>query len=242
MPLPPERWMPSLKAQASVGTLIYFPFRARGEPPHMVAAYTGNLLENAVLPFSEYGWMRRTSPNGLCPWIVLPDGRQIAETLDICIHLAGLSSPAGRALAPFDDTQRKLFEISNEPPLMHSRDNPENCAWLLNMLPWAEAEHAVPHYMARALPILREVEALPAAASGPLFGGSTPGVGDIGLFSTVDMILSIAPDALSAPSHELPRLRAWYSAMAALPGIDEYLVSRPQRCGNPGSLMFTGRA
>ena len=98
MPGPPETWCASVSGQPSAGTLIYFPFRARGEPPHLVAAYMGLRLENASLPFSEYGWMKRTSPNGLCPWLVLPDGQQIAETYDICLHLAGLEAAGGDAV------------------------------------------------------------------------------------------------------------------------------------------------
>ena len=244
MPKAPELWVPSLASQPSVGTLIYFEFRARGEPPHLVAAYTGNRLDNARLPFNEYGWMKQTSPNGLCPWIVLPDGRKLAETFDICLHLASLPSPAGRSLAPTDDVQKKLFDISNEPPLMHWPDgsNPENCAWLLNMYKWPEARPRVPAYLSRAMPVLRHLEAQLTAAATPFFAGSVPGVGDVGLFTTVDMILSIAPEALDA---EAPQLRAWHTAFAALPGISEYLAHRPQlgaqSLGNRGSLMHGGR-
>ena len=72
--------------------------------------------------------MKRTSPNGLCPWIKMPDGKLLAETLDVCLYLAGLASPAGRPLATTDEAQRKLFDIANTPPLMHWPDNsnPEN--------------------------------------------------------------------------------------------------------------------
>lgn len=241
MPGPPETWCASVRGQPSAGTLIYFPFRARGEPPHLVAAYMGLRLENASLPFSEYGWMKRTSPNGLCPWLVLPDGQQIAETYDICLHLAGLEAAAGRSLATTDDVQRRLFEVSNTPPLMHKPDNsnPENCAWLLNMFKWRDAAPKVAGYAARARPVLRDLEAQLTAR---FFGGDdAPGVGDLGLFATVDIIVTIAPTALD----DLPKLREWYEATAALPGVSEYLAARPQVgarvAGNPGSLMYDGR-
>ena len=245
MPKPPELWIPSLASQTSVGTLVYFEFRARGEPCHLCAAYTGNRLDNARLPFSEYPWMKRTSPNGLCPWIELPDGTKLAETLDICLLLASLPSPASRPLVASDEQQLKIFDISNTPPLMHWPDNsnPQNCAWLLNMYTWADAQPQVPAYLERAMPVLRQLEAmLAAAAAGPFFGGTAPGVGDLGLWSTIDIILSIAPDALDA---EAPRLRAWYAAIAALPGVDEYLAHRPQlgaqSLGQRDSLMWGGR-
>lgn len=251
MPKSPELWVPSLASQPSVGSLIYFEFRARGEPPHLCAAYAGLRLDNQRLPFSEYGWMKQTSPNGLCPWLVRPDGSLVAETLDICQHLASLRSPAGRPLAPSDEVQLRLFEVSNTPPLMHWPDNsnPENCAWLLNMYPWTEAQPRVSAYLARVAPVLKQLEAqleksgVEGGGEGrPFFGGRTPGVGDIGLWSTIDTILAIAPHALDS---DAPRLREWYSAFAALPGVEEYISNRPQlgarSLGNRGSLMYDGR-
>lgn len=247
MPNPPTSPVPSLASRPSVGTLIYFMFRARGEPPHLVAAYMGNRLENAGLPFSEYPWMKRTSPNGLCPWIVLPDGTQMAETLDVCLYLSKLSSPAGRPLAPTDDAQLKLFEVSNTPPLMHWPDNsnPDNCAWLLNMYPWMMAAPKVPPYIARVTPTLKQLEAQLDAANTRFFASEdAPGVGDLGMFVTIDTILSIAPNALL--DAECPKLHAWHAAVGALAGIDEYLAHRPQigshTLGNRGSLMFSGRS
>ena len=54
-PKPRETFVAALRGRESVGTLVYFEFRARGEPPHLVAAYLGQRLENAGLPFSECG-------------------------------------------------------------------------------------------------------------------------------------------------------------------------------------------
>ena len=63
--------------------------------------------------------------------------------------------------------------------------------------------------------------------------------------ATVDMIVTIYPQ-LFGDDTELPRLKAWYAAMAALPGIAEYLSARPQlgarKQGNPGSLMYDGQS
>jgi glutathione S-transferase len=96
--------------------------------------------------------------------------------------------------------------------------------------------------MARATPVLRQLDAQLDASGARFFGGETPGVGDFGLHATLDIIVTIAPTALDA---ETPRLRAWLEAMAALPGVDEYLASRPQlgarSLGNKGSLMSVGR-
>ena len=92
---------------------------------------------------------------------------------------------------------------------MHCPDNsnPENCAWLLNMFPWSQASARVSDYMDRAQPVLQALEAQleatsssstgtssqAAPAHNKFFGGDRPGVGDIGLFATIDMILTIAP-------------------------------------------------
>ena len=95
----------------------------------------------------------------------------------------------------------------------------------------------------RAMPVLRQLDAQLAGAAGPFFGGGAPGVGDVGLWATVDTIVAIAPQALD--DGETSRLRDWYRAFAALPGIDEYLANRPQlgarSLGSRGSLMFEGR-
>lgn len=45
-----------MRAQPPVGCLINFEIRARGEPPHLVAAYRGLRLQNSGLPWSEFGW------------------------------------------------------------------------------------------------------------------------------------------------------------------------------------------
>ena len=131
---------------------------------------------------------------------------------------------------------------------MHWPDNsnPDNCAWLLNMFSWAAAQPRVASYMQRALPVLQRLEAqLEQAASCCFFGGDVPGVGDIGLFATIECIVTISPDALELKEHPLPRLRAWFEAMASLPGMVEYRAARPQAgartYGNPGSLMREGR-
>ena len=248
MPKPPECLVPSLADKEPIGTLIYMELRARGEPPHLVAAYMGLRLDNARLPMREYHWMRQNSPNGLCPWLVLPDGRQIAETLDICIHIATMPSPVGRQPAPADETQRNVFEIANEPPLMHSSENPMNCAWLLNMFPWAEAKGEVAAYVRRGLKKLQrlneELAAMNDDGEWPFFGGSTPGVGDFTLFATLDMILAISPQALV--THQLTALIEWYVTMRGLPGVSEYLAARPQlgtqSLGQPNSLMYDGYA
>jgi hypothetical protein len=56
VPKTPVTWMESMRAQPPVGCLINFEIRARGEPPHLVAAYRGLRLQNSGLPWSEFGW------------------------------------------------------------------------------------------------------------------------------------------------------------------------------------------
>ena len=170
MPKQPETWLPSAASRPSVGTLIYFEFRARGEPPHMVAAYLGLHLQNARLPFSEYGWMKRSLP---CPALQLPDGALLGETQDICRYLAKLPSPvAGRPPLIVDSTQERIFEISNTPPVSHSQTNPLNIWWLLNMYRREEGLAQLPSYLAAIQPTFRRLEARLASAGGS--GPSSP--------------------------------------------------------------------
>ena len=71
-----------------------------------------------------------------------------------------------------------------------------------NIAPHFRSEHA--YASTSGIPYLRAIqkrtcsEARLAGGPGPFFGGAAPGVGDLGLFVTVDIVLAIAPDALAA--------------------------------------------
>jgi glutathione S-transferase len=108
MPKPPETFVPSLRAQPSVASRRRELYSEKGA----VLGEGQSRVQLEHLPFSEYSWMKRNSPNGLCPWIETADGRKIAETLDICVHLANLPSAAGRPLAPITPI-RKRSEKNN---------------------------------------------------------------------------------------------------------------------------------
>lgn len=115
--------MESMRGQPPCGCLINFEIRARGEPPHLVAAYRGLHLQNSGLPFSEFCWKARNSPNGQVPILKLPDGRFVAETIDICKHLAQLPSPLGDASCPLlcDEAQCSIFRSANTAPIIWDR-------------------------------------------------------------------------------------------------------------------------
>ena len=58
----------------SVGTLIHFNFRARGEPPRLVAAYAGLNLSQEIFTMNEWGQYKQRMPKGQVPVLSLPDG------------------------------------------------------------------------------------------------------------------------------------------------------------------------
>ena len=209
-----ETWLPSAKDRPSCGHLLYFEFRARGEPPHMVAAYQGLHLQNARLPFSQFGWMKRTLPGGVCPALRLPDGRLLGETQDISRHLARLASPARRPPLLTDGVQDEVFRLSNEPPISHSRSNPLNIHWLLNMFPAEQGLAHLPAYLDAVRPTFQHLERMLERndGGGPFFSppGRQPGYGDIGLFAVVDNIKAMRPDFLQRFGFE--RLVAWDQA------------------------------
>ena len=125
----------------------------------MIAAYRGLHLQNSGLPFSDFHWKDKMSPNGQMPILKLPDGRLMAESIEICKYLARQPSPVSD-ICPIsvDETQCEVFNIANTAPIIWDRkagpggDSPVNGAWLLNFLPWSDAHPLLPVYKQRVMP------------------------------------------------------------------------------------------
>eukprot|EP00931_Biecheleriopsis_adriatica_P033423 TRINITY_DN19401_c0_g1_i1.p1 TRINITY_DN19401_c0_g1~~TRINITY_DN19401_c0_g1_i1.p1 ORF type:complete len:259 (+),score=58.12 TRINITY_DN19401_c0_g1_i1:71-847(+) len=255
----PESWVPSTRGKPSVGILVNFKVRARGEPPHMVAAYRGLHLQNSES--GNYMQMKKMSPNGHVPYIKLPNGELLAETVEICKFLAELPCDGLPVLC--DDAQRDVFRKANTAPIIWDSDagpggtDRDNLGWLFNFIPWSEpspgssmfcragetAQSLFPGFKSKIMPDLQDFEVRLAASGGPFFSkGDTPGIGDFCVFSYMDMIKEMLPEILEDMGQHMKK---HFETCAALPGIAEYMASRPQvgsgKLGNPGSLMCDGR-
>lgn len=188
------------------------------------------------------------SPNGQMPILKLPDGRLMAESIEICKYLVRQPSPVSDTCPiSVDETQSEVFNIANTAPIIWDRyagpggDSPVNGAWLLNFLPWSDAQPLLPVYKQRVMPSLKALEAKLLAIGGPFFSAEIPGIGDFCLFAHVGNIVTLIPDLLEDVG---PCMQAWFKACAALPRIGEYMAERPQvgtrALGMPRSFMFEG--
>lgn len=215
----------------SCGTLFYFNFRARGEPLRMVAAYAGLNLDQEIFTMSEWGTYKRRMPKGQVPCLRLPDGTMMPEMNDIMKHLAQLPSPAGRQLV-VDAKQASIVSAVNGALL-------DSVAHITNMYPSSSAVTQSTRVRAQATQFFGEFGAM--LGEDPFFGGGTPGYGDIGLWMLAEDCNLMVPNLLDDLGD---KLKQWYERVAALPGLAEYLASRPQVgsgvYGMPGSILHGG--
>jgi glutathione S-transferase len=166
--------------------------------------------------------MARNSPNGQVAILKLPDGRMMAETIDICKYLAQLPSPEASCPLLCDETQCSIFRIANTVAIIWDRKagpdggSPENSAWLVNVVPWSEAKQVLPRYRSRIMPVLKDFEAKLSASGGPFFSAATPGIGDLCLFAYMDNIKTPMPDMPDAVG---PCLTTRFDACAKLPRV-----------------------
>eukprot|EP00588_Corethron_pennatum_P023120 CAMPEP_0194322688 /NCGR_PEP_ID=MMETSP0171-20130528/22217_1 /TAXON_ID=218684 /ORGANISM="Corethron pennatum, Strain L29A3" /LENGTH=236 /DNA_ID=CAMNT_0039081039 /DNA_START=56 /DNA_END=763 /DNA_ORIENTATION=- len=203
---------------SSVGTLIYFNFRARGEPIRLVAAYAGLILSQNVFKMSEWGRIKRSMPKGQVPVLRLPDGALMPEMNDICKYLALLPSPEGRQLV-VDAKQDSIIRKVNG-ALLHSVSH------MTNLHPIAHALQQSDYVREKATRFLQQFIDLLGAEN--FFGGAAPGYGELGLWLLVEDCMLLVPDLLDQQNAGYDRFKQWYARVADLPGISEFLASRPQ--------------
>jgi glutathione S-transferase len=181
---------------------------------------------------SEWGHYKRRMPKGQVPVLSLPDGTLMPEMNDICRYLAQVSSPAGRQLV-VDDRQDGIMLAVNGALL-------DRVAHITNMYPIEYAVEESDSVREQATTFLRQFSTMLEGAD--FFGGVTPGYGELGLWYLVEDCVLLVPDLLD---HLEPHLKQWYARVANLPGLAEYLASRPQvgegTYGMPGSILHGGR-
>jgi len=223
-------------AAPSVGTLIYFNFRARGEPIRLVAAYAGLNLSQETFTMNEWGRYKPRMPKGQVPVLKLADGTMMPEMNDICKYLAQLPSPAGRQLV-VDGRQDRIMRFVNG-ALMDS------VAHITNMYPTSHAIQEAGRVREDATRFLHAVSCssdFSLAGGDDFFGGAVPGYGELGLWLLVEDCMLLAPDLLDYVDRHF---KQWYMRVAGLPELAEFFASRPQVgqgiFGMPGSILHGG--
>mmetsp|Transcript_46454 Transcript_46454/g.132891 ORF Transcript_46454/g.132891 Transcript_46454/m.132891 type:complete len:231 (+) Transcript_46454:91-783(+) len=224
---------------ASPLTLVYFKLRARGEAVRMVARYSGVPVAEEIVELEEWPALKPTMPKGQLPVLRLSDGSLMPESVDIALFLA--RQPIATRQLVTDEASVSLLTWCAEPPI--SMADP-----LLNWFDKDDAAAKLGPYLEEARPLIAERDAELQASAGPFFAGESPGVGDFGLFhiaSNIEVLGHIGRDDASIwQEWQLSsKWMDWLSAIAALPGVQEYLAERPKTgvgaMGKPGSLAST---
>jgi len=217
----------------SIGELYYFQVRARAEPLRLLLRYARIPYANHLVAGADWPKFKETVPNGALPVIKLPDGSFLDDTPKLARYIA---VRAGAPLMPIEEEKQKaaaeMFEISNE--------KFGKTITLSNLVKVEDAEKDIPDALEIAVKELAKMEEELASLKEPFFGGEQPHYGEFGLFHAVNIVLTLSKKA----SSEIPAIwMKWYSAMAGLPAVKEYLSERPQagtgKTGFPGSRMFT---
>jgi len=219
--------------QRSIGELWYFAARARGEPLRLLTRYAKIPYTDRIVMSEEWSKIKSTVPNGYLPVMKLPDGRFMGETGDLARLIAARNGPP---LMPADkfkqDAAARIFDISNTKPLVTPM-------YLINIKSAEESKELIADCIAQVQKVLELLELELSVSGGTFFGGTQPHYGEFGLFTAINLFVSI-----SKPSPKLSDgLRNWYEKMNSLPGVKEYLNERPKamsgKVGFPGSLIAT---
>jgi len=227
--------------EAAAYTMVYFGLRSRGEPPRLVAAYSGVTIENKALSPEEWGAFkadgakpeeeRTDNKAGIqsLPYVIHPDGKMQAETLDVMQIFA---TAGGRMV---DDADTRAIG-----------DNANSIANFID--PYLNLDQATRDAFGITTP---QNEAFAQAAEAfkefattlgdkAFFAGDMPGYGEAFVFHNIDNAKSIEKDG-STKWAELvgdgwATLEKYHANFAGQPGVKEYLEARGDKCGMPGSI------
>merc|ERR1711998_259925 len=212
---------------AEAGKMYYFDgLRSRGEPIKLIAAYRGVNLDWKMLSQDE--WKDEYKAKfGTVPYFEPADGSAPhGETEDLMKEMATLGD--GKSMAA-DDLQKELAHTANSHPLQTADP-------LVNLPEAMHEGFGVPPYdkwLEEAKPVISEL--ITKLGDKPFFAGDQPGYGECFIWHNIDNILVLIEAKDSAV--EMGTLKAYHSRFAALPGIKQYLASRPKTWGFPGSHL-----
>ncbi|MEC9390039.1 MAG: glutathione S-transferase [Myxococcota bacterium] len=204
-------------------TLVYAKMQALAEPARMLMHHAGLAYED-VYAWDHYGapWRggaKEQAPFGQVPVLVVDDRVSIDQSGAIQRYLGRITGtcPADPLLAAqadaLCDNAGELFAISNP---------------VANFFTGERYEAKVADFVKAFTPRLPYYSrSLAAHADGPFFFGQKPMFCDFTVFHHFQIAELLDPGVFS----EHPDIQAFMRAMAALPGMSEYLESRPSLSG-----------
>ncbi|PAA54765.1 hypothetical protein BOX15_Mlig006851g5 [Macrostomum lignano] len=215
-------------------TLFYFDFRGRGELCRLVLSAAG--IEFDEVRFSRQQWAetyRSLSPNGRCPFVQLPNGRTLTQSLAIARYFARLGGLYGNPDDPWeafliDQAVQQAEDLELE--LLRVYRTPEDQRMALWQADISERCGQLAAGLARLVPGGKPV--VPGAATGATLG-------DLAIFKAADAaarlpVFNLPPEQhaeLSEASARLlllPDLRAHSERLLATsPRLAAYVKARP---------------
>jgi len=223
-------------------TLVYFGLRSRGEPCRFVAAYSGVAIENKTLSPEEWGAFkaladkpeaeRGDNKEGIksLPYVVHPDGKKQAETLDVMKIFA----EAGGKMVVDADTRalgdKANANANNIDPYLNLPDQATRDAFGLTT-PQDEA-------FGKAAEVFKEFAT--TLGDKAFFAGDKPGYGEAFVFHNIDNAKSMEKDGATKWAELVgdgwATLDKYHANFAGQAGVKEYLAARGDKCGMPGSV------
>ena len=199
--------------------LIYFDVRARAECARMTLAY-GGIPYNFTDTQGYFGCdFMTTKTSGKLPWGQLPllavDGKLISQSGSINRYVASLVTKPD--FIPKDPVKAALVDALHETAQDLFRIMPIVNLW--TEAKWSEEKE---EYFTKTLP-----SKLPALVkmlgSQKYFCGDAPTYADFALFTIMDLVRLVEPGVVSQHAN----ITAWMARVEQLPGVKEYLESRP---------------
>lgn len=90
---------------------------------------------------------------------------------------------------------------------------------------------------AQVRPMLLDLEQILETRQGPFFGGSQPHYGEIGVFVSVDALVSLFGREAALAGFG-PKWQGWYDSVCALPAVEMYRQKRDSQQGYPNSIVM----
>jgi glutathione S-transferase len=215
----------------------------------MLLRYSGQEYNDVVSPFADWMERKASMPLNDAGAQTLPVYGWEAELLPESAAIAAkISRDAGSPLWPADAEAQHAaatfwaYNDSHVAPWCHPDGiirlgmiNP-----LLNWFSEADAQPMITRYFTGVPTVLQLLSR--DLGDGLFFGGKAPWYGEFVVFHCLDNIQTLDGGTALASSDASDALRAWMAAMAALPGVEEYLAERPQpgsqEVGREGSIIW----
>ncbi|XP_012139900.1 glutathione S-transferase S4 [Megachile rotundata] len=198
--------------------LVYFNVMGLGEPIRFLLSYGGVKFQDVRVPIASDEWstLKPSTPFGQLPTLEI-DGKVYSQTLPICRYLAKQFNLLGK-------TDLDTLQIDAVANALHDFRRLTVSQYYREADPVLKAKRKV-EVMSRVIPFyLDKLDGL-VKDNGGYFHGGQLSYADL-FFAAISDSLSIAYEADITKDH--PRLKTLRQKVLELPGIKEWMETRPK--------------